>query len=342
MFMNERCEVFDGTSYSVAELRAAVFGERLAGLSRPLAVMLLGQRRYSTRLADLQRLLESPREPPRIRALAAQQLALVATPAALAALRKGLAARDAVTLRSVVDGLAWAGDLGSLAAIDRIARRRGPATLAAKWDALLLRFRYGKSGGALPPRGRPLRPDPRHSITVSVRPATTESVTAALVSLRASAPSFHLSGRHALALSCGERRVAILLNKAAERKRWTAELFTRRALLGVVVEQVPDVDDSWDVSELVLTEPQRRQRLRMVVIAPNGQLVLEGEAAGEPDHVQFEFAAVEAPGAVPATVVGSLTEGRLRLQQVLVGTIRHRPMSPTLLVAEAPPSAQAG
>ena len=119
--------------------------------------MLLGQRRYSTRLADLQRLLESPREPPRIRALAAQQLALVATPAALAALRKGLAARDAVTLRSVVDGLAWAGDLGSLAAIDRIARRRGPATLAAKWDALLLRFRYGKSGGALPPRGRPLR-----------------------------------------------------------------------------------------------------------------------------------------------------------------------------------------
>ena len=31
--MNERCEVFDGTSYSVAELRAAVFGERLAGLS---------------------------------------------------------------------------------------------------------------------------------------------------------------------------------------------------------------------------------------------------------------------------------------------------------------------
>ena len=37
-----------------------------------------------------------------------------------------------------VNGVAWAGDLASLPAVDRIARRRGPAYSAATWAALLL------------------------------------------------------------------------------------------------------------------------------------------------------------------------------------------------------------
>src|SRR5262249_19727008 len=153
------CDVFEGARLSVAALRSVVFGNQ-AGFPRPLAVMLLGERRYPQRVADLRRLLENAGELPRIRALAAQQLALVATPAALAVLRKGLTTKDAVTLRAVVNGLAWAGDLPSLPAIARIARRRGPASSAATWAAVLLRFRYGKSGGALAAGARLLRPDP--------------------------------------------------------------------------------------------------------------------------------------------------------------------------------------
>jgi hypothetical protein len=335
MSMNEACDVFEGARISVATLRAIVFGNQ-AGLSRSKAVMLLGERRYPKRVADLRRLLESPTELPRIRAVAAQQLALVATPAALAALRKGLTAKDAVTLRAVVNGVAWAGDLASLPAVDRIARRRGPSSSAATWAALLLRFRYGKSGGAPPPRGRLLQPDPHRSVTVQVKQAPTASITAALRSLKASAPSFRLTGRHAVAFTCGERRNMILLDKASEREGWTDALFSRRALAGVVVEQVPHVDDSWDVSELLLTEPQRGRRLHIAVVAPNGQRVLEGEAAGAAGGLEFELAAIESPGAVPATVVGSLSGGRLRLQQVLVGTVRHPPMRPTLLAENQP------
>jgi hypothetical protein len=337
MSMNEGCDVFEGARLSVAALRAMVF-ENHAGLSRSAAVMLLGERRYPQRVADLRRLLENRGELPRIRALAAQHLALVATPAAVAALRKGLSTKDAVTLRAVVNGVAWAGDLASLPAVDRIARRRSPASGAATWAALLLRFRYGKSGGAPPSRGRVLRPDPRRSVTVPVRQASTASIAAALRSLRASAPSFHLTGRHALAFTCGERRAMVLLDAASEREGWTDELLTRRALAGVVVEQLPHVDDSWDVSELLLTEPQRGRRLRIAVVAPNGQRVLEGEAVRAPDGLAFELAAFESPGAVPTTVVGSLTGGRLRLQQVLVGTVRHSPMRPTLLLAEDQPA----
>src|SRR5262245_66267181 len=120
--MSERGDVFDGARYSVAQLRAMVFDAK-PGLSRPLAVMLLGRRRYASRVSDLKRLIESKSEPPRIRALAAHLLALAATPAATATLRKGLSTRDPIALRSVAHGLAWSGDLGSLAAVDRVARR---------------------------------------------------------------------------------------------------------------------------------------------------------------------------------------------------------------------------
>jgi hypothetical protein len=337
MSMNEACDVFEGARISVATLRAIVFGNQ-AGLSRSAAVMLLGERRYPKRVADLRRLLESPSELPRIRAVAAQQLALVATPAAITALRKGLKEKDGVTLRAVVNGVAWAGDLASLPAVDRIARRRGPASSAATWAALLLRFRYGKSGGAPPSRGRILRPDPHRSVTVQVRQAPTASIAAALRSLKASAPSFRLTGRHAVGFTCGERRVMVLLDAASEREGWANELLTRRALAGVVVEQLPHVDDSWELSDLLLTEPRRGRRLRIAVVAPNGQRVLEGEAVGASDGFAFQLAAIESPGAVPTTVVGSLTGGRLRLQQVLVGTVRHPPMRPTLLPADDQPA----
>ena len=129
----------------------------------------------------------------------------------------------------------------------------------------------------------------------------------------------------------------VLLDADAERERWSEELFAHRALVGVVAEQVPHVDDSWDVSELVLTEPQRRRRLRMMVVAPNGLPVLEGEAVAAPGGLEFELHAVESPGAVPASVAGSLNAGRLRLNQVVVGTVRHPPMRPTLLPIEDRP-----
>jgi hypothetical protein len=334
MFMSEDCDVFEGTGFSVADLRAAVFGPQPL-ISRPLAVMLLGQRRYPRRVADLQRLLTSSSELPRIRALAAQQLSLVATPAALAALRKGLLAKDPVTLRSVVEALAWAGDLKSLAALDRVARRRTLASDAARWAALLLRFRHGKSGGTLP-RAQLLRLEPRHSVEVPITLASSKSVAAALRSLRASAPSFTLSARRAMDLRCGERKLMVLLDAAAERKRWADELFSHRALVGVIAEQELHLDDdSWDVSELLLTEPLPRRRLRIAVVAPNGRRVLDGEATRESGHIQFRLAAVRVPGAVPTTVVGSIGEDRIQFQQILVGTIRHPPMRATLLHAES-------
>src|SRR5262249_51745518 len=159
------------------------------------------------RTMDLERLLERRAEPPRIRALAAELLARVATSASSARLRKGLSSKDPIALRSVVRGLAWSDDVKSLPTIDRIARRKGPAASAASWAALLLRFRHGKRGGTLSTSNRWLRPEPALVKSIPVAPATRAAAARALKSLRESASSFRLSPEHALRLTCDDRKL---------------------------------------------------------------------------------------------------------------------------------------
>jgi hypothetical protein len=329
--MSEHADLIHAAAYPVAYLRANIFGTE-AALSRPLAVMLLGQKRYRTKVADLKRLLLDEREASRVREVAAHVLGRTTSPAAARALRAGLNVKDPQTLRSVVKALALGGDRSALPAIARLARRRGPHAATAAWAARLLRYRSGQGGSGLPKAVRWLRADPATAAPIAPRSASRTAVAQARRMLAKSAPSFAFSGTNALTFLCGDRRLMVLLDRDGVEAGLAPRMLARRALIGAVAEYSSAEGEAWEIAYLVLTEPRRRgNQVRMSVVTPLGRLVMDGTAVVKEDAAEFEIVAVDTPGAVPIEIAGTIAGGRTRFQRALVGSTRSRPLVPTLL-----------
>lgn len=326
--MIEHADLIASAVHSVAYLRANIFGTK-AELSRPLAVMMLAQKRYPRKVTDLKSLLLDEREEPRVRSTAALVLARTNTPAATGALRAGLKAKDPLALRGVVKGLALRGERSALPAIARLARGPGPLAASAAWAARLLRYRSGLGGSGIPGAGQLLRPDAATAAPILARAASRTMLAQARRMLADDAPGFAFSGTGALTfVACENRRLMLLLDRESVAQGLVRRMLARRALLGVVAEYSADEGEAWEIAYFVLTEPRRGQQARIAVVTPQGRLVLDGTAVVREGVAEFELVAVEGPGAVPIEIAGTIAGARLRFRRALVSPTRSQPLVP--------------
>ena len=112
-------------------------------LARPLALSLLGRKRYPRKAKDLERLLMDESEMPRLRNMAAIELGRLGTPAATRVLERGLRVKEDLSLRGVLEGLSLAHVDRLHPAIRRLTRRKGPVGETARRTAMLLSHRLG-------------------------------------------------------------------------------------------------------------------------------------------------------------------------------------------------------
>ena len=130
----------DADGFSVAELRKMAFEDK-GPLSRPLALALLGRKRYPRKTQDLERFVMDETETPRLRNMAALELGRLGTPAAVKALERGLSVKEDVSLRGVLEGISLTGVDRIHPEINRLKRRKGPVGETARRTAALLSHR---------------------------------------------------------------------------------------------------------------------------------------------------------------------------------------------------------
>jgi hypothetical protein len=304
-------DVIDAEAYSVDELREAVF-EGTARLARPLALGLLTRKNYPDKLADLERILTSEGEVPRLRAMAASALGEMQDPAAVRVLERGLAAENRVTLRGVAKALAQVGTREHIKSLENLASRPGPLGQDAQraLSVLTQRLRGGTSGGP---------PSLRTSETVPIRieKATEKDVAEALKSN----PSGRLTRESALSLDCQGRQFLFLFDEDALGRG--IELAKSRGEVGMVAEP-RQVGIGWESRYRVSIEPEAQGSFRVIVATAAGRAVLAGTGQVKGQEATFHLAAADIPGALPVDIRGRFDGLRLALERA-DSAVRRRP-----------------
>jgi HEAT repeats len=302
-------DVIDAEAYSVDELREAVFEGR-GRLSRPLALGLLPHKDYPYKLADLERILTSEGEVPRLRAMAASALGEMRDPAAVRVLERGLATEDGVTLRGVAKALAQVGTREHIKSLENLASRPGPLGQDAQraLSVLTERLRNGTSGD--PPSLRTV-PVERTSETVPIRiEEPTEKDVAEAHKVK---PSGRLTRESALSLNCQGRQLLFLFDQDALGRG--IELAKSRGEIGMVAEPRKIEGIGWESRYRVSIEPEAQGSFRVIVATASGRVVLAGTGQVKGQEATFHLAAAEMPGALPVDIRGRFDGHRLTLER---------------------------
>ena len=330
-------DIIDPEAYSVAELRSMVFkGKGI--LSRPLALSLLGRKTYPQKVSDLARLLMNEAEPPRLRNMAGQLLGRAGTKAAAQALERGLAVKDDLALRGVLQGLSLAGTADTPKALGRLKRRKGIVGQVAARTAGLLGYRFGQRGAELvpPEGGKLLRVVPRRAVSIDIAPARGAQATAAISELAATAPDLNLVAAGAKSMRCAGRRLLLLFD-AAVRDEGIPRFRARKAVAGVVAEHEELEGTGWEVKYRLLTEPQKDGSVRLLVATARGVPVCTGVARIKGEKATFVLRTVDRPGAVALDIQGTFEDGRVAFTQARSDQRRRPSPRPTPLKAPAAP-----
>lgn len=325
--------------FTVEELREVILqGEtgreegRAEGMSRLVALQVLGQKEYPEKVADLRRILLEEGEAPRLRQSAAILLGRTGDPEAVPVLERAAAVTDRRVLRGVLEGLAVAGRPESLEALAPLARRRGSVGRAVARTTRLLRSRTGAPGPGL--RAEPgvelLRPSPLEAVGIEVAAARGGRVERALLGIRDRYPALELSPRSALALTCQGRELLLFLSPPVVERGGEA-VAVGKTQAAVVAEHTTLEGDAWEPKFHVLTEPSRGRTIRITVVSPRGEVRLTGTGRREGDRVEFSLVSVRRRGAVAVELEGALEGGRVVFSRAVSETTRIPAAEPTRL-----------
>lgn len=308
-------DIIDPEAYSVAELRTMVFRGR-GVLSRPLALALLGRKSYPQKVRDLTRLLMDEDEQPRLRNLAGQLLGRAGTKTAAQALERGLAVKNDLALRGVLQGLSLAGNPDTAKALGRLKRRKGIVGQVAARTAGLLGYRFGQRGAELAPPedAKLLRVNPKRAVPIEIAPARGAQVTAAIAGLAAATPGLKLVATGAKSMRCAGRRLLLLFD-AATLGEGLSRFHTRKTLAGVVAERKELEGTGWEAKYHLLTEPQKDGSVRLLVATARGVPVCTGTARIKGEKATFALRSVDRPGAVALDLQGTFEDGRVAFTQ---------------------------
>jgi hypothetical protein len=283
-------------------------------------------------VTDLARVLASEQQPARAREVAANNLSRIAGPEATRALVAGLDITEPIVLGAVVRALALRDEQSAQSRIAALASGHGLVGEAAAWAASLLRYRAGEGGDGVPPARAMLRPDPEKSADIVWQPASADAFAEAARAVGEWLPNFVPSTIDGLELTCGDRRLLVILDRDVVDDGLPSRIFSRKALVAVVAEHWSLEEDSWEVAYLVLSEPRPRPgEARISIVTLHGHLQFEGTATRHGDAIGVEVAGVAGPGNVPADITGTIAAGRVRFGTAVVGTERSHPRPPVLL-----------
>ena len=326
-------DTMDPEAYSVAELRTMVFKGK-GVLSRPLALALLGRKSYPQKVRDLARLLMNEDEQPRLRNMAGQLLGRAGTRAATQALERGLAVKNDLALRGVLQGLSLAGSAETAKALGSLKRRKGIVGRVAARTAGLLSYRFGQRGAELvpPDDAKLLRVNPRRAVPIDIAPARGAQVTAAIAGLAAAAPDLELVATGAKSMRCADRRLLLLFD-AATLSEGLSRFRAHKTLAGVVAGHKELEGKGWEVKYHLLTEPQKDGTVRLLIATARGVTVCTGTARIKGEKATFTLRSVDRPGAVALDLQGTFEDGRVTFTQARSDQRRRPSPWPTPLKA---------
>lgn len=319
-------DVIDAEAYSVDELREAAF-EGSGRLSRPLALSLLGRKRYPDKVQDLERLLTNEQEMPRMRAMAAQFLGEIGSADAISVLERGLETREGVALRAVAMALGNAGTREHVSSLESLARRPDPVGKAAQRALDVLASRLE---GADPARGRseearlPLRETQQTTRIDVEEPPESEVREAAR-----GAPSRRLSRESALSLRCQGRDLMLLFTEDSLQRG--LGMFETGAEVGIVMERGRVETTSWEQRYRVVVEPRADREFDVVVTTHDARVVLRGRGQVRGNEARYEMGAIDAPGALPVEIRGRFDGRRLTMEEARSGVRRRPARTPSAL-----------
>src|SRR5689334_5726685 len=301
-------DVIEAGAYSIAELRKMALNDT-GELSRPLALALLGRRSYPQKKRDMERLLMDDEEAPRIRNLAALQLADMGTPQATKVLERGLTIKDPLTLRGVVEGLGRVGGEEARPALQRLKRRAGPVGEAAKRAVALLSYREDARGSSIESKRSVSKVSPRRMTPIETEPAHGDELERALAMIADRATTLRLTPRGATSLRCDGRSFLLLLTDTVA--DGVGHLTEAKTQVGVVATSKQREGTGWNLKYHVLTEPRGNDQIDVLVTTEKGRLVLAGTARVTDDRALFSVRAVSRAGALPVELKGTYEAGQL-------------------------------
>ena len=290
----------DPKKFRIDELHKMIF-EGKGPLPKVLALSVLRRKDYPDKVRDLKRVLMNEREEPRTRHAAAIELGRIGSPAAAAALRQGLKAKQSLVVRGAKSGLAALGEVAP--------------DSSQHWPQTLLRYQKSIAETKIP------FPAPSKFIAlgpaneVPSHPANNQAAAVAIQHIVASGLSLPLKAQNAVALQCGQRDLLLLFTESLINGE--AAKSNRPAVLGVVAAHYTEESDHWSPKYLVLSQPSRPPgELQVLVTSSTGVVVLGGTAKLAGQHADFALKAVRQPGTVPIEVEGAYDSGEIHLTRV--------------------------
>ncbi len=332
--MNRRgvgSDVIDAASFSVAELRRMVFKGQ-GSLARPLALSLLGRKRYPSKTKDLERLLMDDEEEPRLRNMAAVELGRVGDADAAAVLERGLRIKEALSLRGVLEGLGLARIDRVPSTVRRLATREGPVGETARRTVLLISHRAGTRDTATvrPARQtRAARLPSRAEAQIEIATPRRAEVAEALTTLTKIAPAVALTDDGATAFICRNRTIMFLLGDMGERGLDLAEVLRTKMQIGAVAGRAETELRHWSLMYHVLTEPIGPHSVGIKMTSAKGRVMLEGTARVDGERASFEIRSTARPGALEVAVEGSFDGRYITFRNVRGSLFRQASLEPS-------------
>ena len=322
-------DVIDAGSYSVTELRRMVFSGK-GPLSRPLALSLLGRKRYPSKTKDLERLLVDDGEEPRLRNMAAVELGRIGDSEAAAVLQQSLRIKEELTLRGVIEGLGLARIDRVPAAVRRLATREGPVGETARRAALLISHRAGTPEVTTArPQTRIARLPGGADAPIEIATPRRAEVADALATVATITPAVALTDDGATAFICRNRTIMFLLATVEGRGLDVAEVLRRKMQIGVVASRVEIEGRRWGVTYHVLTEPTGPRSIGIRMTSAKGRLMLEGTAQVSGERATFEIRSVGGPGALDVAVEGAFDGRHITFRNVRGSLFRQASLEPS-------------
>lgn len=326
--------LIDPQRVSLHQLRRAVRGQD-ALLPRRPAMALLQASRFPQRHRDYAQVLQNEAEAPTLRALAAQHLGRVGSPAARAVLlQHGDVEPERVRL-AVVNALGRTGGEDALPVVRRAATGGSPRLAAeARFAEALIAHRLRLEGDDEPPETCDLLTLPTDfALAVPARPARPATVTRCLATLASDPYGIEYAEETAVQLSMGSEEWVVLLNRDLAAPDGVESL-CRKALLGVIAER-DELYDTYSVALLLLATPERGA-VRLSLHRTDGDLIYLGRL----EEGAFTIRTVDRPDALPLELCGRLGDGRLDVEaaHTAIMTARRKRPLPLAAPGRRPPS----
>lgn len=316
-------DIMDADGFSVAELRKMAFEDK-GPLSRPLALALLGRKRYPRKTQDLERFVMDETETPRLRNMAALELGRLGTPAAVKALERGLSVKEDVSLRGVLEGISLTGVDRIHPEINRLKRRKGPVGETARRTAALLTHRLGLRGAAMS------RPEGGRQTAIEIGRPRRSEIEAALSTLAKTATGLKLMYGGAVSFRCDDQKFMFMLRESIGDQPDLTRLVRHKAELAVVAARKEREHSGWALKYHVLTAPMSKDEIRIVVSTAKGRVTLEGIAKVERESADFQVHSVGGAGAVAIEVGGTYDGQKITFTNARSGVRRRPSPSPFL------------